>query len=84
MVLPAETLIIGQHFKKFKSGELFKGIETPDGRNVINIDSQSDSILVLKNPNDSSFSKELKNFKHHKFSNIKIVSNIKKFVVKKT
>lgn len=41
------------------SGELFRGIETPDGRNVINIDSQSNSILVLKNPNDVTFSIEL-------------------------
>lgn len=62
MVLPAGTQIIGRHFKKFKSGELFKGIETPDDRNVINIDSQSDSIMVLKNPNDVTFSIKLATF----------------------
>lgn len=55
MVLPAETRVIGQNFKQFKIGELFKCIETPDGSNVINIDSRSDSVLVLSNPNDVNF-----------------------------
>lgn len=73
MVLPAETQVIGRNFKPFKIGEPFKGIETPDDRNVINIYSRNDSVLVLSNPNDVNFCIMLTTTKDGKGSDLALI-----------
>lgn len=59
--LPADSLITGQYVAKFKIGEDFKGIDTPDGCNVVHIESEKD-FLWLKNPNDIDYTLSLTTF----------------------
>lgn len=41
--------------KKYKIGKDFKGIDTPDGSNVVHIESEAEFVR-LKNPNDIDYS----------------------------
>lgn len=59
--LPADTFVTGQYIAKFKIGKDFNGIDTPDGRSVVQVKSEAD-LLRLTNPNDIDYTLLLTTF----------------------